>query len=94
MKERNRAKQRRKERRLARKLFKSGTKQPPEVFVAYLQGLVRGTELRQAQELAIRDIPMMDIFGQRVSGLGVVRAPADEGEYDALGPKEPDLILH
>lgn len=84
--ERKGAKQRRLERRLARKVFKTAAKQPPEVFVAYLKGLVSGAELRQVTDLALLNMPQMDIFGNQVSGLQARLPAGDEAERDVGAP--------
>ena len=85
---RNRARDRRLERRLARKVTKTGETLPPEVYHAYLAGMQRGMEIQEEQKAAQERVWYRDIFGNEIASVTMQDMKAEEAMCvgSAVGP--------
>lgn len=77
---RKHASDRRLERRLARKVSKTGQKCSAEVFEAYLAGLQQGLEIQEKQQAVPLHVPYRDIFGNEIPSMKMRdRVDEDDG---------------
>ncbi|WP_312795925.1 hypothetical protein [Tianweitania sp.] len=93
MRIRRHARDRRIERRLARKVTKTGEKCAPEVYQAYLAGMQRGMEIQEEQQAAQECMSYRDIFGNEIPSMKMRDVKAD----DALCVRSatgPSVSLH
>lgn len=91
---RKQARDRRVERRLARKVTKTGQRCAPEVYEAYLAGLQKGLEVQEAQQAALLDITYRDIFGNEVPSVKMPGARIDENNNCVSTAAPPSLSVH
>jgi hypothetical protein len=89
MRTRRHARDRRLERRLARKVTKTGAKCAPEVYQAYLAGMQRGMEIQEKRKTALDCASYRDIFGNEIPSMKMREdVQADEAlcVRSAVGP--------
>jgi hypothetical protein len=80
---RKRARDRRLERRLARKVTKTGKTYAPEVYDAYLAGLQKGLQIQEEQQAALQCVSYHDIFGNEVGCMKIRDMQVDESNFAA-----------
>jgi hypothetical protein len=85
----NRARERRLARRHSRKLFKSGNALPPEVYLAYLEGMVRGTRLRDQEDGGPADDGLLNGIGSPPAATS-----SESEDQDVLQHRHKAMLLH